>query len=238
MSRAATAKIDRFTPVPDSLVTKFGLVTAAVYGRIWRYSQASRGVCDASQQKIADDLSLDRVTVNLHIKKLVDGGYLKDKTPTVTNRPHTYAVTDRLQIEMTVTVVENNTGVVQDNSSVVENNSGGVVENNSKIQDKIQSKKQTGAKEPRPRDEMFDAVVEVCQSNAKLEGSAIAKVANEIKAAGFTVADVRAFGKDWWAWKERIKPPSPWKLKSTISQVRAKAPTGRGPMLPEGLLDD
>lgn len=142
MNRSAVAKIDRFTPLPDSLVEKFGLVTAAVYGRIWRYSQARRGVCDASQQKIADELGLDRVTVNQHIKKLVETGYLDDRTPTVTNRPHTYSVTNKLTIEMTVTVVENNTsGVVQNNSTVNLDNST-VVQNNTKIHIKKQDKKQ------------------------------------------------------------------------------------------------
>ena len=86
---------------------------------------------------------------------------------------------------------------------------------------------------------MFDAVASVCQSDPKLQGSSIKKVAVALEKAGYTVADVQAFGKDWWAWKERTKPPTVWKLKDTISQVRAKAPTGngRGPLLPEGLLD-
>jgi hypothetical protein len=92
---------------------------------------------------------------------------------------------------------------------------------------KKELKKETnGAKKPRPQNEIFDAVLEVCQANAKLNGSQIGKVAAEIGAAGFTAADVRAFGKDWWAWKDRTKPPTVWKLRDTISQVRGKPPNG------------
>ena len=98
-----------------------------------------------------------------------------------------------------------------------------------KVVQKLDTQKKGLKKEtnPRPRDELFDAVVEVCQANEKLNGSQVGKVAAEIKAAGFTAADVKAFGKDWWAWKERTKPPTVWKLRDTISQVRAKPANGR-----------
>jgi DNA-binding Lrp family transcriptional regulator len=221
----------------DTLVEKYGLVTAAVFGRIWRYSQQGREVCDASQQKIADDLGLDRVTVNLHIKRLVDDGYLEDLTPDVKNRPHRYEVTDKAAIEITVGVVENNSTVVENNTSVVENNST-VVQNNSKIVVKKETKKPTAAKVPRARDEMFDAVLEVCKADQKLNGGRVGQVATELKAAGYTPADVRAFGADWWSWKERTKAPSVWKLKDGISQIRDNRSNGHkapGPRLPDGI---
>lgn len=235
MSRSASAQISHFTPVPDALVAKFGLVTAAVFGRVWRYSQASRGVCDASQQKIADELGLDRVTVNLHIKKLVDGGYLKDRTPTVTNRPHTYAVTDKLKIEMTVTVVENNTGVVENNSTVNLDNST-VVQNNSKREVKRENKKQDAGRSPAveafrqsakayPAKGQWDAITNTVGADA----AAVEMWGNVV--AGYilkgwnprNVAGMLDFYK-------RGEVPGGGNV--------AKAPSaGRGPMLPEGLLD-
>jgi phage replication O-like protein O len=103
-------------------------------------------------------------------------------------------------------------------------------------------KKETnGAKGPRPHDELFDAVVEVCRADAKLNGSTVGKVVSQLKTAGYTSADVRAFGEDWWAWDQRTKAPSVWKLKDGISQVRAKKSSngaGLGALqLPESLLD-
>jgi hypothetical protein len=95
----------------------------------------------------------------------------------------------------------------------------------------------------RPRDEMFDAVVEVCRADAKLNGSTVGKVVTQLKSAGYTSADVRAFGEDWWAWDQRTKAPSVWKLRDGISQVRAKkSPNGAAAslgalQLPESLLD-
>lgn len=79
----------------------------------------------------------------------------------------------------------------------------------------------------RPRNEMFDAVLEVCGANEKLNGPTIGKVAAELAGAGYTVADVRAFGKDWWTWKDRTKPPTVWKLRDGISQIRAVLTQGR-----------
>lgn len=103
--RKAEAKIKNFTPLMDELVQEFGITTAAVWGRVWRYAQQENRVCQASHDKIADELGVSRRTVIRHIKDLVDSGYLKDHTPDLRNRPHTYSITRKARIEITITGV-------------------------------------------------------------------------------------------------------------------------------------
>jgi hypothetical protein len=57
---------------------------------------------------------------------------------------------------------------------------------------------EAGASAPRPRDAVFDAVAQVTKSNPALQGSMIAKIANQLKAVGATPEQVLRFGK-WWA---------------------------------------
>lgn len=103
--------IKNFTPVPDALVARYGLVTAAVYGRVWRYCEMKDNVCYASLDSIATGLGVNRVTIMRHLQTLVSDGYLDDLTPNVRNRPHTYKVTDALVWEVTLGVAESNTAV-------------------------------------------------------------------------------------------------------------------------------
>jgi len=110
-------KIKNFTPCLDTIVEKYGLMTAAVYGRVWRYSQGKQGYCSASQTSIADWLRVDRSTVNRHIQLLVKNKYLKDLTPEVRNRPHKYRPTKKAGLELSA-VAFDNTGVALNNSAV------------------------------------------------------------------------------------------------------------------------
>jgi len=79
-----------FTPLIDVLVDDMGLISAAVYGRVWRYCQGKQGVCCASLRTIAEELDLSSRTVLRHVKALCEHGYLKDLTPDLRNRAHTY----------------------------------------------------------------------------------------------------------------------------------------------------
>lgn len=85
-----TARMKNFTPMLDDLVQKYGIITAAVWGRVWRYSQQNGKVCQATQERIANDLKLGRRTVIRHLQILIDDGYLVDHTPELRHRPHTY----------------------------------------------------------------------------------------------------------------------------------------------------
>ncbi|MHA1962732.1 MAG: helix-turn-helix domain-containing protein [Candidatus Thorarchaeota archaeon] len=100
--RTTQAKIKNFTPLLDELVKEFGVVTAAVWGRIWRYAQQEYGVCQASLDKIANELHISRRTVIRHISKLCIEGYIYDHTPTLRNKPHTYSITNKARIIITI----------------------------------------------------------------------------------------------------------------------------------------
>lgn len=82
-----------WTPVIDNLARDQGLITAAVYGVVWRYCQMRDRVCRASLETLSAHLNLDRGTVLRHIKKLCAAGYLRDLTPDRRNAPHVYADT-------------------------------------------------------------------------------------------------------------------------------------------------
>lgn len=77
-------------------------------------------------------------------------------------------------------------------------------------------------KAERPRDELFDVIAEVTQTDPATAGSTIAKVKVTLAKAGYTPADVKAFSKKWWEWKDRKTPPSVWQLQEKIGTVKAK----------------
>lgn len=95
MSRTILTKVDGFTPLPDLLVIKYGVMTAAVWGRVWRYCQMGDGICRASIETIAGGIGVSRMSVIRHIEILVQDGFLKDTTPNLRNRPHIYADTGK-----------------------------------------------------------------------------------------------------------------------------------------------
>jgi hypothetical protein len=95
-------EVTGFTPVLDNLIEEYGLVTAAIYGIIWRYSQMSNKVCNAPLEKIGKRLALSGKTAERHMKTLCTGGYLIDLTPELRNKPHTYAVTGKAELAGTI----------------------------------------------------------------------------------------------------------------------------------------
>ena len=127
------AKIKNFTPLLDNLVKEFGIVTAAVYGRVWRYAQGENKVCQAAQETIADELGIGRQTVIRHLKILEENKYLVDHTPELRHRPHTYSVTDKAHIVVVVEAVID--GVPESNTlppEVYQNSTPGVPESNTR----------------------------------------------------------------------------------------------------------
>lgn len=114
-------EVDGWTPLIDDLTKELGLVTSAVFGRIWRFCQGADRVCSASLETIASDLHLDKATVMRHAKKLCENGYLKDLTPDLRNVPHVYADTGKIKIFAKIGVVHNNTDEsVADNNNVLQ----------------------------------------------------------------------------------------------------------------------
>ena len=103
MSKTILAQVAGFTPLIDGVVADVGLVSAAVFGKAWRYCQMSDGVCKASQDRLADELGVSRQSINKHIDKLVEAGYLEDITPDLLGLPHQYRDTGRANLSINLT---------------------------------------------------------------------------------------------------------------------------------------
>lgn len=82
----------QFTPLFDEITERYGIVTSAVFGYVWRKCQMEKGVCCASFQTIADDLNVSRKTIINHIKILANDGLVEDLTPDADRKPHKYLV--------------------------------------------------------------------------------------------------------------------------------------------------
>lgn len=93
-----TSEIRGFTPIIDSLAGELGLMTAAVYGIVWRYCQMQDRVCHASLETISAKLGISYRSTIRHLKLLCDAGYIEDLTPGLRNRPHTYRDTGKAKI--------------------------------------------------------------------------------------------------------------------------------------------
>lgn len=100
-----------FTPVFDVLIKRYGVYTALVYGRIWRYCQGERRECFTKQTKIASVLGISRNKVNSSISTLIGDGFLVS-TP-IDRVKKSYRLTEKINcppdeqfIESTVTAHE------------------------------------------------------------------------------------------------------------------------------------
>ncbi len=82
MSKTILTEVNGWTPVIDYIVDDLGLITANVFGMIWRYCQMKNGECTASQETIANRLKVTRQTVSSHAEKLCQSGYLEKITKT------------------------------------------------------------------------------------------------------------------------------------------------------------
>jgi len=95
--------IGGFTIAPDHITDEYSFLTAGVYGKIWRYEQMEAGVCRAALETMADDLGINQETLRVHIHKLIDGGYVIDRTPGLCNRPHIYQTSGKLKLQLALT---------------------------------------------------------------------------------------------------------------------------------------
>ncbi len=119
--------IKNFTPVLDTIVENHDVLTAVVYGRVWRYCQMETGKCFASQEKLADDLGVSIKTIERRLKLLVKRDYLIDLTPERRNKPHEYKPTGRAGIKLEASAfdtTESLTGTSESHSTTSESRSG------------------------------------------------------------------------------------------------------------------
>lgn len=98
-----------FTPCPDVLIERYSHTTALIWGKIWRYCQMPEDVCRAALERIAKELGLSTNTIAKHIGMLEDGGYVKDKTPDLRNKPHVYTDTGKLRLKISLAIAESGT---------------------------------------------------------------------------------------------------------------------------------
>lgn len=87
-----------FTPVIDVVTEDVGLMTSVVFGLVWRHCQMKDRVCKKSVAELAEMLEVSSRTVRRHLEKLCDKGYIKDTTPDLRNKPHTYIDTGKVKI--------------------------------------------------------------------------------------------------------------------------------------------
>lgn len=95
-----------FTPCPDVLVKAYSHTTALVWGKVWRYSQMSDGICRASILRIAEEMNIAPNTVAKHLEILEVDQYVKDLTPDVRNKPHEYMDTGKLVLKISLEMAE------------------------------------------------------------------------------------------------------------------------------------
>lgn len=86
---------NQFTILFDDVVAEVGLAAGAVYGVIWRYCQRRDKECYASQETLASHLHISRQTLNKHLGKLVEAGFVKDVTPDRKGQTRTYRLSDK-----------------------------------------------------------------------------------------------------------------------------------------------
>ncbi len=92
-------RMSGFTPLFDILIDEYDLLTAAVYGRVWRYCQMKDGLCYATVSKIAESVGTSYRTTLRRLATLCDDGYLIDLDPGLRNAPHRYKVTGKADLE-------------------------------------------------------------------------------------------------------------------------------------------
>lgn len=110
MSKTILAEVEGFTPLIDSIVRDLGLMSAAVFGRVWRYCQGERGICAASIETIAKELGISYATTQRHLQELVNKEYLTDTTPGLRNHPHQYADTGKAGLSIKIAPSESASG--------------------------------------------------------------------------------------------------------------------------------
>lgn len=75
------------------------------------------GVCNASILRLAGELGLSSNTLLQNIAKLEEGGYIKDLTPTLRNKPHTYVDTGKINMKSSLFMQETPVFTTQNLSS-------------------------------------------------------------------------------------------------------------------------
>ena len=191
MSKTILADVDGWTPLIDSIVQNHGIITAAVFGKVWRYCQMEDKVCKASQQRIADELDLSRIAINTHIDTLCKNGYILDTTPDVVGIPHIYADTGKAGLSISFTAFSQPVNDV--NRGCKPGLQGGVNDVNTKKE--VKKEKETD------RDTQVEKTFQPSQTTrrtqAKTKGDMMAGILNN---------EAQIQGKSWTLFPEPFHP--------------------------------
>lgn len=82
-------------------MAEHGLITAAVYGKVFRYENMKELTCSASQARLAEELSVSAKTIARHLKALVSAGYIEVVKAKRGHSKH-YHTTDKVTLYMGV----------------------------------------------------------------------------------------------------------------------------------------
>lgn len=231
-------EVQGFTPVIDAVVKDTSLMTAVVYGRVWRYCQMEDRVCKAALETIGAEIGVSRRTVERHIKALCSQGYLIDTTPGRRNAPHIYADTGKLKIAGLLSVQDgktesptNDVGKTESPSRSDRESDLGRTESTKKIDIKIDSKKDNihaGEKPPTPAQAMFTALASVCRINTKLltktQRIQLNQTGKILRKEGIEPPAIQAFGEWWFVhdWRgQKKQSPQPHQVREVWDEFIA-----------------
>lgn len=80
MSKTELSNVDGYTPVIDKVRDECGIIPAVLFGVVWRFCQMDGGKCTASQSTIAERAGISNPSARMHLKTLVQKGYLTAET--------------------------------------------------------------------------------------------------------------------------------------------------------------
>lgn len=93
-----------FIPVIEGLVSEMGnLHPAYIYGYMWLNKDLDSHFTEALEN-LPDRLGISRTTIKKHVKWLCETGYLEDLTPDLINEAHTYLLTNKVEVAVSVQV--------------------------------------------------------------------------------------------------------------------------------------
>lgn len=107
MRNKISGTMSGWSPIFDTVVQEVGLMTASVYGVIWRHCQMRNGECTASQETLAGKIGITIRSLQRHAEKLIDAGFLSKVTDTGVGT--TYSDNEKMNIRVAVYAQEGTT---------------------------------------------------------------------------------------------------------------------------------
>ncbi len=198
MSKTVLANVDGFTPVIDGLAKELSVITAIVFGVVWRYCQMKDGVCTASYSTISEKAGIGRSTVCKHLKKLVAAGYLsKTKDPNPKSTTLTYKDTGKAGMNISI-------GCSPREQGVPDVNAGCSPRELKIVSTKIQNQSDKTPSEPKINEQalLVGALCKVLSWDVDLCAPRVARLAVKLRQKGATPDMViEMYSPGGWFWR-------------------------------------